>query len=204
MAIAVGGGVGVALSGGDEEGTTAATTPREAESDPAPEGPADDEDGDRGDPTGSVTTTTAPPSPSRPPSPASPRQRSGYLYSNLARVRSGPNLYEPEIHTFTRDGGALTILGRPEHGWYLVRMDGVEGWVFGTFVRPPSPGYTIIEATSGEIVLRNGAGAALGIENESGPKALAIDARGALWQVVLPDGSHAFVRQSEVAVVESG
>ena len=92
------------------------------------------------------------------------------------------------------------IIGRHQNGWYEVRMDGHQGWLFGAFVNPPPTGHQIIQASSGNIVLRSSAGVPLGITNESGPKALATGSTGNLFRVILPNGETAYVSRNDVFV----
>lgn len=198
--VVVGGAVGLAVAQGGVDDSSDSATPTDADESSGPtEDPdeaandsADADSGDLGEPPPAETTDA--------PETAQPAVRSGTLFSNRARLRTGPNIVNPIVTTLTRDRGALQILGEPRDGWYEILMDGARGWIFGAFVLPPPADHRILVARSGTIVLRNASGAPLGITNESGPKALATGSAGNLWQVILPDGTTAHVRRGEVTV----
>lgn len=129
------------------------------------------------------------------------RTRSAVLFSNFARLRSAPDVGSAEITTLTSEGARLEVVGENVDGWYLVRVGGVEGYLFGTFVDPPDPGFQIAQSRSGNAVLLDSSGRPLGIDNESGPKVLVVDSTGSLWEVLLADGSTAFVDAGSVSIV---
>ncbi len=130
--------------------------------------------------------------------------REGVLYSSLATLRSEPTLDDSTEITKIRgrDGASIEILSENVDGWYLIRIDGVEGWMFGTFVYPPDPGLAIGRTVDGSVAeLLDSAGRALGVENASGSKVLVVDTSGDLWEVLLPDGTAAWVDPSDVQLV---
>ena len=74
--------------------------------------------------------------------------------------------------------------------------------MFGTFVYPPDPGLMIARTTDGSaVVLLDASGRSLGEDNRSGSKVLVVDTTGALWEVLLPDGTAAWVDPSGVQLV---
>lgn len=133
--------------------------------------------------------------------PASAGTRSATLFSNFARLRSAPDVDASEVTTLTAEGAGLEVIGSNIDGWYHVRIGGDEGYLFGTFVDPPDAGLRIAQTSGGDAVLLSSAGAPLGIENESGPKVLVVDTSGSLWQVILADGTTAYVDAATVSVV---
>lgn len=127
--------------------------------------------------------------------------RSAVLFSNFAKLRSAPDVGSAEITTLTSERARLEVVGDNVDGWYLVRIGGFEGYLFGTFVDPPDPGLQIAQARAGDAVLLDSSGRPLAIDNESGPKVLVIDSGGSLWEVLLADGSTAFVDAGSVSLV---
>lgn len=209
VAIVVGGAVGLLVAGGGDDTTTATAEPSGDDGSTSGSGDGDggggdsttdagdgqSESTDNGDDDPDETETTDPPTTSD-----EPAIRSGTLYSNYAKLRTGPNINNPEVAILQREGAPLQIIGRHQNGWYEVRMDGHQGWLFGAFVNPPPTGHQIIQASSGNIVLRSSAGVPLGITNESGPKALATGSTGNLFRVILPNGETAYVSRNDVFV----
>lgn len=211
VAIVVGGAVGLLVAGGGDDTTTATAEPSgdDGSTSGSEDGDGDggggdsttdagdgqSESTDNGDDDPDETETTDPPTTSD-----EPAIRSGTLYSNYAKLRTGPNINNPEVAILQREGAPLQIIGRHQNGWYEVRMDGHQGWLFGAFVNPPPTGHQIIQASSGNIVLRSSAGVPLGITNESGPKALATGSTGNLFRVILPNGETAYVSRNDVFV----
>lgn len=209
VAIVVGGAVGLLVAGGGDDTTTATAEPSGDDGSTSGSGDGDggggdsttdagddqSESTDNGDDDPDETETTDPPATSD-----EPAIRSGTLYSNYAKLRTGPNINNPEVAILQREGAPLQIIGRHQSGWYEVRMDGHQGWLFGAFVNPPPTGHQIIQASSGNIVLRSSAGVPLGITNESGPKALATGSTGNLFRVILPNGETAYVSRNDVFV----
>lgn len=145
--------------------------------------------------------TTFDPDVSATTAPASAGTRSATLFSNFARLRSAPDIGASEVTTLTAEGARMEVIGSNVDGWYHVRVGSDEGYLFGTFVDPPDPGLQIAQTSGGNAVLLSSAGAPLGIENESGPKVLVVDTSGSLWQVILADGSTAYVDAATVSVV---
>lgn len=150
-----------------------------------------------------TTSTTDAPTTTLTPTTAGPRP--GTLYSTFATIRREPILTDATEITVIEDrrGSALDILEGPERGWYRVRIDGIEGWLWGSFVLPPDPGHLVAETLSGDrAVLRDSAGFPLPRQNESGDTVLVVDDSGPLWEVLLADGASAFVQPAEMRVVQ--
>ncbi len=127
--------------------------------------------------------------------------RSATLFSNFARLRSAPDIGASVVATLEAEGARMEVIGSNVDGWYHVRVGSDEGYLFGTFVDPPDPGLQIAQTSGGNAVLLSSAGGPLGIENESGPKVLVVDTSGSLWQVILADGTTAYVDAATVSVV---
>lgn len=152
-----------------------------------------------------TTTTTSSTPPSTTVTTTTPGVvRTATLFSSFAKLREAPDIQAAEITTLiSRNGEAIEILSTHEAGWYRVRFDGLEGWIFGTFILPPDPGFNVAQTRSGETaVLLNVGGDELQQQNESGPKVLVTDATGTLWQVLLPDGGTAWVDAATMVIVQ--
>lgn len=159
-----------------------------------------------------TSTSTSPPPPptSSAPTPAAPTTqaaRPGQLHSTYATLRSGPTLHDSTEITIIedREDDPLTIVEGPNpDGWYLVEMDGMQGWIFGAFVLPPAANHHAGETLDGSrAVLRSESGEPLGLENPSGNAVLVVGSTGEpYWKVQLPDGTTAWVAGSEMRVVQ--
>ena len=159
-----------------------------------------------------AATVTTPPATVAPPAttfdpdvsataPAGERTRSATLFSNFARLRSAPDIGASVVATLEAEGASMEVIGSNVDGWYHVRIGGDEGYLFGTFVDPPDAGLRIAQTSGGDAVLLYSSGAPMGVDNESGPKVLVIDTSGSLWEVLLADGSTAYVDAATVSVV---
>jgi hypothetical protein len=126
------------------------------------------------------------------------------LFSNLAVLRSAPDLSAPEITRLRNlDGEPLTVLEPQRDGWYHVRIGGLEGWIFGTFVLPTDPGQLVAQSDD-TFPLRDSNGGLLAIENASGEKVLVVDStRADLWRVRLPEHVDAWVHPDDAIAVFS-
>lgn len=72
--------------------------------------------------------------------------RTARLDAGEAVLRTGPSLGAGEVVRLSdRTAGPLEVLDEATQssGWYRVRVDGREGWVFGAFVDPPGPGLCV-------------------------------------------------------------
>ena len=127
--------------------------------------------------------------------------RPATLFSNFARLRAAPDVDAAEVTTLRSPGMDLEVLGPNTRGWYHVRADGFDGYLFGTFVDPPDAGLRIAETSGGDAVLLDASGRPTGTRNESGPKVLVTDTSGSLWPVLLADGSTAYVDPAAVGLV---
>ncbi|MCU1371015.1 MAG: hypothetical protein JWO77_2209 [Ilumatobacteraceae bacterium] len=117
--------------------------------------------------------------------------RSARLFAGDAKLRSAPSLTASDVARFTgRDGAALEVIGEPTpEGWYHVRIDGQEGYLFGVFVLPPAPGFCVATSVDGVPPVWDDHGEPIPDE-KSGNKVLITssvpDSGG--WSVVLPGG----------------
>lgn len=146
-------------------------------------------------PTASTDTTTPPPT---------EVVRPARLFTNDGTLRSAPVVSEANVLTRiqNRDGAPVEVIGTNESGWYRVRFEGVEGWLWGAFVVPNDPGFAAAVTVSDDpAVLRDRNGNIAALENPSGNKVLVTDQSGTLWQVLLPDGRIAYVDAASVQTV---
>lgn len=133
-----------------------------------------------------------------------PVTRPATLFAGIARLRTGPSLNHDIIAELTGlSGSAITVIGAIQDGWYEIEQGSSRGWIFGAFVLPADAGYVIAQTVNRDpAVLRDSAGLPLGTENPSGNKVLVVaDAGAGLYEVLLPDGSKAFVVADEMQLV---
>lgn len=149
-------------------------------------------------------TTTAPPETT---STAPDAVRPGRLFSGGAKLRAEPRVNAGDLGKISgREGAALEVIGSPTaDGWYKVRIDGVEGYLFGAFVLPPAPGFCVGTSVGKEPVVRDDTGQEL-FDEKMGNKVLttATTPGGAGWPVVLPGGRRGYVPAGDLTVRECG
>ncbi len=120
------------------------------------------------------------------------------LNCNYCRLRSQPTTAGGSaiVAEFSGSKGArVDVLADGVDGWLWVRVESQTGWLFGTFVWPVPAGFLLAEQDSA-IVLLDAAGTPLGIDNPTGDKALVTSTTGPLLEVLLPDGTIAYVNSS--------
>jgi SH3-like domain-containing protein len=134
-----------------------------------------------------------------------PQHRSASLYADLAVLRAGADLDASEVERFQdRQGLTMDVLEGPDDGWYRVRVDGREGWMFGSLIviSPSTSGHVVAETRNRQAAtLRRSDGTPMGVANASGTLVLVVDDAGPLWKVVLAEGGSAWVDPSEMRVV---
>ena len=132
------------------------------------------------------------------PSTVVPAIRVVELNCNYCRLRSQPTTAGGSaiVAEFSGSKGArVDVLADGVDGWLWVRVESQTGWLFGTFVWPVPAGFLLAEQDSA-IVLLDAAGTPLGIDNPTGDKALVTSTTGPLLEVLLPDGTIAYVNSS--------
>lgn len=138
---------------------------------------------------------TAPPV-TAPPATATPALRVISLHCNYCRLRSQANTSSSIVAELSGlDGATVEVLDEGGAGWLYVRVNGTQGWIFGTFVWPVPSGFQLGEQTTA-IALLTSSGAPSGVDNPTGNKVLITSTSGSLYQVLLPDGSTAYVSAS--------
>ena len=189
--VLIGGGLAFALSTKDSS-SDAATTPAEPGSGGSSGGGSD-------------------PSPSPPTSrfPVTTRARdetsvrSARVLGNFAKLRESPSLGAREITIIQQEGLALEVVGENVDGWYKVRANGFEGWIFGAFVVRPDAGQQVGVPTAGTAVLRDSSGAPTGQQADPPDQVLIVGESDSLWEILNSNGSQAYVAKSEIRVVNS-
>ena len=127
------------------------------------------------------------------------------LYGNQVSLRTEPVMSDA---TFIASVGnaakntPITILEHTADGWYRINIDGLDGWMFGSFVLPPADGFQVGETRSGQpAVLRDASGNPTGEKNESANAVLITNSTGDLWELMLPDGRTGWVNGADITVV---
>ncbi len=127
------------------------------------------------------------------------------LYGNQVSLRTEPVMSDA---TFIASVGnaakntPITILEHTADGWYRINIDGLEGWMFGSFVLPPADGFQVGETRSGQpAVLRDADGNPTGEHNESANAVLITNSTGDLWKLMLPDGRTGWVNGADITIV---
>lgn len=148
-------------------------------------------------------TTAPPPTTTAEPEPTIPRERTGTLFAGIANLRAAPSLEATSIRRIEgAQGASITILEPIDGGWYRIRYGDSEGWIFGAFVLPPDDGFAVGQTRNDAVAtLRDENGSALGIENRSGNKVLVRRLGESLHEVILPQGTLAWVRASEIEII---
>ncbi len=146
------------------------------------------------------TSSTVPGSTAPTTTSAAPAERSVTLLVDVAKLRSAPRLNASEVDTITNLAGTTIVaVGEPTNGWYEVRINSKQGWMFGAFIVPPAEGFTVLQTRSGSpVTLLDSNGQALGVASASGSYALATDTTGDLWTVILPEGGTAYVDPADM------
>jgi hypothetical protein len=127
------------------------------------------------------------------------------LFSTDAKVRSAPALDAPEAGRFTdQEGMGFDVLAEADpNGWYRVRIDGTEGYMFGSFVLPPSPGYCVAESYADDgAPMFDGGGTPLAGE-KTGNRILIeqLFSGDGRYGVLLPGGQRGYVWDTDVNIV---
>lgn len=118
------------------------------------------------------------------------------LHCNYCRLRSQANTSSSIVAELSGlDGATVEVLDEGGAGWLYVRVNGTQGWIFGTFVWPVPAGFLLGEQSTA-IALLTSSGASSGVDNPTGNKVLITSTSGSLYQVLLPDGSTAYVSAS--------
>jgi hypothetical protein len=192
----------VALVGGDDDDVS-------AEADGfTDDGFTDDEFTGDGLPPEELEAAAAPstsrvPTTTRPPSTTTMVRRTATLHAGEAVIREAPDLYSRELARFRdREGMSFEVLEEADaDGWYRVRIDGTEGYLFGAFVLPPTRGYCVATGRGGAPRYYDEFDGTI-TEETSGNRVL-ITSPGATGDVpvVLPGGRRGYVWSGDIDVV---
>ncbi len=96
----------------------------------------------------------------------------------------------------------LDELEDPDDGWYRVRIGGDEGFMFGAFVLPPSPGRCVGKAEGKPTVEDEDGGRIQAPPAGTRVLMTATDPEDGRWPVLLPDGQPGFVAEDGIEVVD--
>lgn len=157
----------------------------------------DTNEGEADDPVVTVTTPTT--------TTVVAAERPATLFAGEAVLRASPSLTGAEVARYTgREGMGLVVLDEVSAGgWYKVRAEGgSEGYLFGAFVLPPSPGFCVGETQSRQAPTVYVDGSQSGAE-KSGSKVLSTSQSEHSWTVLLPGGQQGEVHEP-VRLVECG
>lgn len=135
--------------------------------------------------------------------------RSATLYSGDAKIRSSPDLGGAEVARISgRDRAPMEVIGdMDDNGWYRVRIDDSEGYLFGAFVLPPAYGSCVGQLSAGSVISLDDGTMVGSDENPSGSKILMsgepeIDS--GLAAVLLADGRYGTVDDGTYSIEDCG
>ena len=160
-------------------------------------------------------TTAVPPAPL--PTTTTGIIREAQIFAMTVKIRSEPDpttednvlvKFVPENEVL---GTVIQVLGTNIDGWYHVRYQGLDGWMFGTFILPPDPELVVWqspEENTLELLSAGGVPVDFPGYDSTGDKVL-VRVTGApyrstlpngrqLLRVLLPDGGEAWVDEATV------
>ena len=129
------------------------------------------------------------------------------IQAGVAVIREAPGLDGEKVRSVDESAAdGLEVLEElPEGGgWYRVRIDGDEGYMFGAFVLPPTAGHCV-GRTEGKPDVVDAEGTTVEAP-PAGTRLLmtATEPVDGQWPVLLPDGSAGFVAVDGVKVADCG
>lgn len=137
---------------------------------------------------------------------AEPEVRTASMHATFAKVRTEPRLDAGVAREMNAEGMGFDVLEEAtSDGWYRVNVEGTEGYLFGAFVSPPSPGFCVGTSHGAKPRLYDEFGSTIGGEL-SGNKVLmtATEPTSNGWPVVMPAGQTGYVSVDDVSVDSCG
>ena len=104
-----------------------------------------------------------------------------------------------------RDGKPIQVAQSGRSGWFEVRIDDLEGFLFATFILPPPEGFVIaqtVDRSQADLLTRTGQ--PFGTSNATFSKVLVTSTQGGSWEVLLPSGGVVFINPSRFEVISDG